>query len=242
VTNRVVVTGGASGIGKATVAALTARNADVAVIDHDADLLEASAQEYSGRPGHLHLRVDVSNAAEVSAALDSIHAQWGSVDAVVHSAGIMREQQTDIREISLESWQTVINVNLTGSFLVAQAAARIMIPQQSGVIILVGSGAGVSGPSGSIPYGASKAGLNGLVMTLSSHIAKHGVRVINFCPGSVDTPLINRSLVEGVARGGSPEVAAAGRARLVSPDGVGRALALLTTPDAASFRGTLFSE
>ena len=116
-----------------------------------------------------------------------------------------------------------------------------MTTQGGGVIILVGSGAGTTAPSGSIPYGASKGGVNGLVMTLAAHIEQHGFRVHNFMPGTVDTPLIQESYDEALDNGADPLATARERSNLTDPARVGRVLALLASEDADAMRGNVIT-
>jgi len=241
---RIVVTGAASGIGRATVQALAAAGARLALLDWDLDALASVAAELHERGSEsLHLQVNVADESQVDDAFASIVATegWDGIDVLVHVAGIMREQLTDIRDVSADSWSSVISVNLTGAFLAARAACRTMIPVGAGTIILVGSPAGVTSSSGSIPYGASKGGVNGLAIVLQHHLAPHGIRVHNFLPGTVDTPLLNRSLDEGIERGGSELAADAARAASVSPTGVGQAIAVLASPLAEYLQGPIYS-
>lgn len=231
---RVLVTGGGSGIGLSTVHSLLANGAQVVIADLHLDQVPAELPV-------TRITANVTNEADVERVFAEAVSTLGGLDAVIHSAGIMREQGRDIREITLESWQGVIDVNLTGAFLVAREAARVMAPSGYGVIVLIGSGAGTTGPSGSIPYGASKGGVNGLAMTLAHHIAPLGIRVHNFLPGSVDTPLLEKSLAEAERNGRAVAVVDEARSRLVSPDGVGRILAFLASADADAVQGNVAS-
>jgi NAD(P)-dependent dehydrogenase (short-subunit alcohol dehydrogenase family) len=229
---RVIVTGGASGIGLGAVRALVDNGAKVAVLDLD----------FANFPNDLtvpRFTADVSKEDDVAAAFTRAAAALGGIDAVIHSAGIQREQQRDLREISLQSWQKLISVNLTGAFLVAREAVRLMAPTGGGVLILVGSGAGTTGPSGSIPYGASKGGVNGLAMTLAKHLEPQHIRVHNFLPGAVDTPLIQRSFDEGLGNGADAETFAAMRSNLVDPAAIGRVLAFLVSEDGDAVKGNV---
>lgn len=238
---RIVVTGAASGIGRATAVALADAGASLALMDWDETGITATAAALSGETAPLMHRVDVSDETSVDTAFDAVVREWSGIDVLINVAGIMRDQMADIRDITLDSWQRVIGVNLTGSFLTARAASRVMIPAGGGTIILVGSPAGVTGGSGSISYGGSKGGVNGLAMTLDRHLGEHGIRVHNFLPGSVDTPLFNKSLDSGVANGAAQLYADTARASAVSPEGVGRALAMLASPWASDLKGSVFT-
>lgn len=228
---RVLVTGGGSGIGCAAVQALLDRGARVAVVDLRFD---GSTEGLSAT----RIVASVTDEEDVRRAFNEAIAALGGIDVVINCAGITREQNRDIRDISLASWNSVIAVNLTGSFLVAREAVRVMTPQGGGVIILVGSGAGTTAPSGSIPYGASKGGVNGLVMTLAAHLPR-GFRVHNFMPGTVDTPLVQDSYDEAISNGADPEQTGRERSDLTDPASVGRVLALLASEDADAMKGNV---
>lgn len=230
---RVLVTGGASGIGRATVTALLDAGARVAVVDSSIDSSIADRTRAVTWIG-----ADVADEADVQRAFARVAAEFGRLDVVIHCAGIMREQGRDLREITLESWREVITVNLTGAFLVAREAARLMAPG-GGVLILVGSGAGTTGPSGSVPYGASKGGVNGLALTLAKQLRPLGIRVHNVLPGVVDTPLLRRSLDEGLDNGAPRAAIDTTRGQLVDAAGVGRVLAFLASADADAVDGVV---
>jgi NAD(P)-dependent dehydrogenase (short-subunit alcohol dehydrogenase family) len=231
---RVLVTGGGSGIGLAAVRALHDSGAAVAVADlrFDPSLDELPVARFI---------MDVTSEADVANAFTAAADAMQGLDVVINCAGITREQNRDIREITLESWQSVISVNLTGSFLVAREAVRVMAPHGGGVIILVGSGAGTTGPSGSIPYGSSKGGVNGLSMTLAAHLGPHGFRVHNFMPGTVDTQLVQESYDDALRNGADPESTARARNDLTDPASVGRVLCLLASADADAMRGNVIT-
>jgi NAD(P)-dependent dehydrogenase (short-subunit alcohol dehydrogenase family) len=231
---RVLVTGGGSGIGLAAVRALCESGAAVAAADvrFDPSLDELPVARFV---------MDVTSETDVASTFAAAASALHGLDVVINCAGITREQHRDIREITLESWQSVISVNLTGSFLVAREAVRVMTPHGGGVIILVGSGAGTTAPSGSIPYGSSKGGVNGLAMTLATHLAPQGFRVHNFMPGTVDTPLVQDSYDEALSNGADPESTARARNSLTDPASVGRVLSLLASTDADAMTGNVIT-
>lgn len=230
---RVVVTGGASGIGLGAVKSLIDSGARVAVLDLN---FEKFPEDLSSVP---RFSADVSQEDDVVAAFAASAEALGGIDVVVHCAGILRDMDRDVREIALESWQTVLAVNLTGAFLVAREAVRHMAPEGGGVLILVGSGAGTTEPSGSVPYGASKGGVNGLAMTLAKHLEPQHIRVHNFLPGVVNTPLLQRSFEEGLENGGDAEAYAAHRGHLSDPAAAGRVIAFLASEDGDAVKGNV---
>ncbi|MFS0892872.1 SDR family NAD(P)-dependent oxidoreductase [Microbacterium sp. 179-I 3D3 NHS] len=235
----IVVTGAASGIGAATAAFLAAAGARLTLVDLDPERLQGVASGFESSSAPLVVGADIGDEGSVARVFASAVETWGAVDGVVHAAGIMRDQRLDIRELPLASWSALLKVNLTGSFLVGREAARTL--GEGGVLVLVGSGGGFTGPSGSISYGASKGGVQGLALTLAEQLRPRGIRVHNFCPGIVDTPLVAASLAAGVRNGGSAEDAARMRLSATDPTDVGAAIALLLSPHAGALTGAVFS-
>lgn len=231
---RVLVTGAASGIGRATAEFLAAEGARVAGLDR-------SAEGWDEVDCVVRLGADVTDGDQVEAAVQQAAAVLGGIDTVIHAAGITLEARADLREISEGSFRKVVDVNLIGSFLVARACVRVMAPAGGGLLVLVGSPAGVSGPSSSIPYGASKGGVNGLAITLAQHLERDHIRVINAMPSAVDTPLVHRSLAIGEAHGADPAVAKGFKANMVAASDVGRVLGMLASPLMSHLRGPVFT-
>lgn len=231
-TRRVLVTGAGSGIGRATLQALRDCGHQVVGTDLHADSGAATAAPPL-------IIGDVSNETDVASIFAAAVAELGGLDVVIHCAGIMREQRRDIREVPLASWHEVIEVNLTGSFLVAREAARMMVPAGGGALILVGSIGGTYVPSGSIPYGASKGGVNGLALTLAEHLAPYGIRVNNFTPGTVDTPLVHHMLDEALRNGTAPAEVSGRRAQLTETERIGKVLAFLASEQGDIVVGSL---
>lgn len=181
-----LVTGGARGIGFATINALTAEGA-VPVI---ADINEAGAQDaltlLSAADG-LALRVDVADQASVNAMVAAIMARYGRLDILVNNAGI--GGNTPFLDITLEEWNRIISINLTGAFLVAQACAREMARQRSGKIVNIASLSGQRGGHGRAAYGSAKAGLELLTKVMAVELAEFGINVNAIAPGAIETEM-----------------------------------------------------
>jgi len=239
---RAIVTGGASGIGRAAATLLGARGWHVVVIDID-DGAGAELSRTARLSGHAvdFLRADISDEDETRAAMADAVSILGGVDVLVTAAGIMRGQLLDIREHDEAMWDEVIDVNLKGAFLAVRAVAPVMLERGAGSIILVASKGGVAVGSGSFSYGASKGGVHGLALTLERHLGPAGIRVNDVCPGNVDTPLFRRSIREGVERGADAAAAEEALADLTTPGAVAELIAFLASDAASAVRGTVFT-
>jgi NAD(P)-dependent dehydrogenase (short-subunit alcohol dehydrogenase family) len=207
-----LVTGAASkrGMGRAVAVRLAKEGADVAVLDKyaaprsiwpgdegwgglDAVVEEIKAQ---GRQG-LALVADVSSGKEVDAAVTKTLAKFGKIDILVHCGGIRGAMTTPIVELSEEEWKSIIDINLTGSFLIAKAVARTMIPDGEGKkIVLFGSKAATQGYAGSSGYCASKHGILGLGRTLAAELAPYKINVNIINPGGFDTNLRDQEIIK----------------------------------------------
>jgi NAD(P)-dependent dehydrogenase (short-subunit alcohol dehydrogenase family) len=181
---RVLITGGASGIGAATAARFWEEGCRVVVLDRDEVACQRIKQELPGLTGIIG--ADVSDPASVARAFEELDKLVGGIDVLINNAGI--SVQNPFLQITPEQWQRVINTNLNGVFYVAQQAARRMMAQGSGVIINMGSTNALRGHALYADYNATKAGVLALTMTLALELAPT-VRVTAVCPGYVLTPM-----------------------------------------------------
>ena len=181
--NRVVlVTGGLSGIGAAVCEKLAAEGARVIAGDLSTDATELSDAAVAP------LKLDVSDPASVQRTIETIVAKYGRLDGLVNSAGIAREQP--FLDTPVEAFDKIIAVNLRGSFLIGQAAARAMQANGGGSIVNIASVSGMLGNSGRSAYGASKGGVITLSKVMAVDLAQFGIRVNVIAPGPVETPLV----------------------------------------------------
>lgn len=236
----VFITGGAAGIGRATALRLARAGAVLVIADtSDAEGEGLAAELAEAGVRAQFLPCDVTSEAQVSAALERVRQEYGRLDVLINSAGILQGAFKQADELDLETFRRVLEVNVTGTFLCCKYALPLMQP--GGVVICLSSGGGVRGPSSSLAYGASKAGVHGFGLTLQAQLEARGIRVHLVCPGSIDTPMKRQNLRDAAAvRGDDPEQFLAA-ARLGDPDGVARVLAFLASDDAEYVTGTIFT-
>ena len=181
---RALITGGASGIGKATAIRFLEERVKVAILDRDETACDQIQEELAGLAAVIV--ADVSDSEAVKSAFSDLDDLWGGLDILINNAGIsLRHEFLDIPP---EEWRRVVDVNLNGVFYVAQAAARRMLQAGSGVIINMGSTNALLGYPFYADYNASKAGVIELTRSMALELAPD-VRVVAVCPGYVMTPM-----------------------------------------------------
>jgi meso-butanediol dehydrogenase/(S,S)-butanediol dehydrogenase/diacetyl reductase len=178
---RTLITGGASGIGKATAARFLEEGAQVLILDRDDEAGVQMRQQFPSLSGVI--LADVSDPEAVEGAFIEIDSLWGGLDILINNAGISRRHA--FLDISPQEWQQVLDTNLNGVFYVAQAAARRM---ERGVIANMASTNGLVGYPYYADYNASKAGVIELTRSMALELAPR-VRVVAVCPGYVLTPM-----------------------------------------------------
>jgi NAD(P)-dependent dehydrogenase (short-subunit alcohol dehydrogenase family) len=183
-----LVTGASSGIGRATALKLAEAGAGVALVALPGpELAEAAAMcEAFGRAA-VAIEADVGDAGAVDDAFARAE-ELGAVDAVFSCAGT--SIVAGITQTTDAQWAQQVRTNLTGSFSVARAAARLMVPRRRGAIVTTASELALMGQAGYVAYTATKGGILSMTRALAAELAPHGVRVNAVCPGTVDTPLL----------------------------------------------------
>ncbi|MDE0837896.1 MAG: 3-oxoacyl-[acyl-carrier-protein] reductase [Kiritimatiellae bacterium] len=183
-----LVTGAARGIGRAIAEKLASEGADLALCDLDADWLSdtAAAVEALGRKAKGYT-VDVRSTQGVQDAVSAIHADFGSIDILVNNAGITKD--TFLVRMSEEDWDSVIDVNLKGTFNFTKATSKIMMKQRAGAIVNIASIIGLIGNAGQCNYAASKAGVIALTKSAAKELASRGIRANAVAPGFIQTKM-----------------------------------------------------
>ena len=185
-----IITGSDSGIGKATAVALAGRGHDIGITySRDEDGAKATADEVRAHDRRAEVRhLDLTQTAEVQATIDELAEALGGVDILVNNAG--SGASTPFLQIELAEWRDVLEVDLTGAFLAAQAAARRMVDSGTrGRIVNVTSVHEHVPLEGSTPYVVSKHGLGGLTKSMALELAEHGITVNSVAPGEIATPM-----------------------------------------------------
>ena len=196
----VMVTGGGSGIGRATAEMFAARGAAAVVVVDRTDTGEYSGPETvdlvrKAGGTALFVHADVVVEAEVEAAVAAALAEYGRLDAAVNCAGVAGTG-AKIADTALEDWNRVLGVNLTGVFVSLKHEIRAMLPNKAGTIVNIASAAGLVAVPYLSPYCSSKHGVLGLTKTAAREYRNAGLRINAICPGVVDTPMIRTSAEE----------------------------------------------
>jgi NAD(P)-dependent dehydrogenase (short-subunit alcohol dehydrogenase family) len=232
-----LITGAASGIGQATAVRLAAEGATVIAVDVDADGLVATAEQAekasTGAAPVTTWVGDVTDRAFASELVDEAVGRHDRLDVLANVAGVLRTAIT--HEMSLDEWDLVLSVNLTGTFLCCRAAIPALV-DSGGNIVNVASTAALAGQPWAAAYAASKGGVLALTRTIAVEYGQQGLRCNAVCPGSIDTPMTREfEFPEGVNTKLVHRMMALDRPR--GPDTVASAIAFLASDDGAHVNG-----
>lgn len=226
---RVLITGGAGGIGAATAKRFMEEGSRVFILDRDADACERIQKELPSMEAIL--TADVSESNEVKKAFSDLDHICQGLDILINNAGISIRHS--FLDITPEEWQRLIDVNLTGAFHVAQAAARRMKAQGSGVILNMASTNGLTGYPYYAAYNASKAGVIALTKSMALELAPE-IRVLAVCPGYVLTPMQKAEYTPEMLEAANKKVP---KRRHAHPDEVAALFAFLASEEADYLTG-----
>ncbi len=216
-----IVTGGGTGIGRATAVALAAEGCRVALVGRRPEPLQETVDELAAA-GHISLALpaDVADWSAAGDVVGRVVQDWGRIDVLINNAGL-NVPRRDVLSVSAEDWTTVLEVNLTGTFLFTQATLPHMRAQGAGTVINVSSMAGhrasaLTGPA----YSAAKAGVISFTDSLNLTERAHGIRACAVCPGEVATPILDK-------RPQPPSAQA--RAAMLQPEDLAQTFLLIAT-------------
>jgi NAD(P)-dependent dehydrogenase (short-subunit alcohol dehydrogenase family) len=233
-----LVTGAASGIGRAVAMRFAREGAVVAFVDRDGDGAAAAVAELDGGDAYA-IAADVTDEHAVTRAFTSLQERAGGVDVAVANAGVqLFGQDAPAGELDLGVWRRTLEVNLTGTFLTVKHGVRAMIGR-GGSIIVTGSPTGiVGGGRGFTAYSASKAGIHGLTRVVAADYAAAGIRVNAVIPGYTETPLVEAISGDREARSALLSTVPLGRAG--TPRDVEGIMVFLASDESAYATGALF--
>ncbi len=184
-----LVTGGASGIGKAVAQRLLNEGAKVVIADYNEDALEQTLTDLKPEGSVSSLKLDISNENDVKAKLESLVSEHGQLDVVFNSAGIIGKTSTSVTEYDSSVYEQVYKVNQLGSFLILKYAIQQMLPRNYGRILLMASIAGKDGNPGMAGYTSTKAAVIGLVKGVGKEFAETGITINGLAPAVISTPM-----------------------------------------------------
>jgi len=226
----VLVTGGASGIGRAVIEAFAAQGALVAVADVNADGAEEVAATFGA--GGLAVPMDVTSTESVRAGVDRVLATWARIDVLANVAGWDRIMS--FVETGEELWDRVIGINFRGTLATCHAVLPHMIEAGRGAVVNTASEAGRGGSSGEAVYSGAKGAVIAFTKAIAREVARYGIRVNVVAPGLTDTPMLKGMIDEGNEKLVEAIVKATPLRRLARPEEVAQAVLFLAS-DRASF-------
>jgi NAD(P)-dependent dehydrogenase (short-subunit alcohol dehydrogenase family) len=237
-----IITGAASGIGKATALVFTGEGAKVMCADVNADGAEAVARQIVDTGGEAaSIKVDVSKEAEVQEMIAQTVARWGRLDVLYNNAGI--GYGMPVTQVPESEWDRLIDINLKGVFLGCKHAIPEMLKNGGGSIVNTASDAGLVGTAMLSPYCASKGGVVLFTKSIAVEWGAMGIRVNCVCPGVIRTPILDPFLQQAQALGTTQEeiwermARAHPVGRVGEPEEVGRAVAFLASDEASFITG-----
>ncbi|MGI9499020.1 MAG: SDR family NAD(P)-dependent oxidoreductase [Geminicoccaceae bacterium] len=234
-----LITGGGTGIGAAIARSLAGEGAALSLVGRRTEPLEKLSADL---PNAVAIAADVTEEEQVAAMVETASRAHGPVSILIANAGTATS--APLAKTSLDSWQAMIGVNLTGAFLAARSVLPAMTRARSGRIVFVASTAGLKGYGYVAPYCAAKHGVVGLARALAMEVAKDGITVNAVCPGFTETPMLEVSIQNIMAKTGRSEDEARAAllsgnplGRFIEPDEVAATVVWLCSPGADAVNG-----
>ena len=227
-----IITGGASGIGKATALKFAQEGAIVAGCDLNQEAIDATVNEVKAAGGEaVGYIVNVTNKSQINDMVGDLKARFGRIDVLVNNAGIVQDAQ--LTKMTDEQFDLVVDINLKGVYNCAKAVIDTMVAQGGGVILNASSVVGVYGNFGQTNYAATKFGVIGFVKTWAKELGKKGIRANAVCPGFVATPIL-KAMPEKVIQAMEDRVP---MKRMAQPEEIANLYAFLASDEASYING-----
>jgi 2-hydroxycyclohexanecarboxyl-CoA dehydrogenase len=234
------VTGGASGIGLSICEHLARAGHSVVVADYNGDAADSAAKAIRDNGGAaMAVTVDVSDRGQVDKAVEAARGEFGPVGILVTSAALSRREPFE--QMSVESWEQIIGVNLTGTFHCVQAVIGDMTAAGWGRVVMISSSSAQRGAPGMTHYAASKGGVIAFGKTLALEFAKRGVTVNNIAPSVVETPMVEQQRAAGAVPSVEKMAAGVPVGRVGTGDDIAAACMYLVSEEASYFTGQTVS-
>jgi 3-oxoacyl-[acyl-carrier protein] reductase len=229
-----IITGAGSGIGHATALKFGREGAKVAVCDIKESAAHAVCREINEAGGEaIHFHVDVTDKDSISRMVEEVMAKWGRIDTLVNNAGIVQDAQ--LKKMTEEQFDDVIDVNLKGVYNCTKAVVDIMLHQHAGCILNASSIVGLYGNFGQTNYAASKFAVIGMMKTWARELGKKGIRSNAICPGFIETPIL-KSMPHKVIQMMEEKVP---MGRLGKPEEIANTYAWLASDEASYINGAV---
>lgn len=227
-----IITGGASGIGRATALKFGQEGAIVAVCDLNQESIDSTVDEVKAAGGEaVGYIVNVTNKAQIADMVADLKTRFGRIDVLVNNAGIVQDAQ--LLKMTDEQFDLVVDINLKGVYNCAKAVVDTMVAQGGGVILNASSVVGVYGNFGQTNYAATKFGVIGFVKTWAKELGKKGIRANAVCPGFVATPIL-KAMPEKVIQAMEDRVP---MKRMAQPEEIANLYAFLASDEASYING-----
>lgn len=231
-----IITGGASGIGKATASLFAHEGAKVVIWDLDEQRGNELANDLTAKGLNAFFsKVNTANYAEIEKAAQEVFNKFGAIDILINNAGITRD--SSLKKMTIEQWQQVIDINLTGVFYCTKIISEYMLQKSYGRIISASSVVGLYGNFGQTNYVATKSGLIGMTKTWGRELGRKGITVNAVAPGFIATEMVAK-MPENVIQGMKDKVPVG---RLGKPEEIAAAYLFLASDEAAYINGTVLS-